>query len=181
MRALKPKLSPMIELRPTQIADLDFVRDTERHPDNAPFILQWTRSQHTEALNHPDIDHQIIVRVSDRAPVGYVILCGLEDLHCSLELKRLVIAEKGQGYGKQALHLIQTQAFEQYEAHRLWLDVKDFNARAYHLYQRVGFVEEGRLRECFQTEQGFETLILMSMLEAEYLRQSAPPESRQIR
>lgn len=160
----------MLELCPTQATDLEFVRDAEQNPANAPFILQWTRSQHTAALNHPDIAHQVIVRVSDRAPIGYTIIGGRENPHRSLELKRLVIVEKGQGYGKRALCLIQKQAFEQYGAHRLWLDVKDFNTRAYHLYQNVGFVEEGRLRDCNQTEQGFETWILMSILEAEYQR-----------
>lgn len=158
----------MIQLRPTQSIDLDFVRQAERDSANRPFILQWTAAEHEAALQAPDVSHQIIEQVESQEPVGYTILQGLSNPHRSLELKRLVITKKGQGYGQQALQRLQKQAFEQYHAHRLWLDVKDFNKRAYDLYRKVGFVEEGRLRDCWRTELGFETVVVMSMLEAEY-------------
>lgn len=158
----------MIQLQPTQSIDLDFVRQAERDPANRPFILQWTAAQHAAALQDPDVSHQIIEQVESQEPVGYTILRGLRNPHRSLELKRLVITKKGQGYGQQALRHLQKQAFEHYRAHRLWLDVKDFNKRAYDLYRKVGFVEEGRLRDCWRTELGFETVVVMSMLEAEY-------------
>ncbi|NEO83189.1 MAG: GNAT family N-acetyltransferase [Spirulina sp. SIO3F2] len=161
----------MIQLRPTQSIDLDFVRQAERDPENRPFILQWTLAEHEAALQDPDMSHQIIEQASSQDPVGYTILRGLANAHRSLELKRLVVTQKGQGYGQQALRRIQQQVFEQYKAHRLWLDVKEFNKRAYDLYRKVGFVEEGRLRDCWRTELGFETVVVMSMLEDEYRQQ----------
>lgn len=101
-------------------------------------------------------------------PVGYVILVGLEDADLSINIKRLVVTDKSKGYGKQALRLIKKFAFEELQAHRLWLDVKDFNLRARYVYETGGFIVEGILRECIKTGDKFESLVLMSILAHEY-------------
>jgi len=63
-------------------------------------------------------------------------------------------------------------AFHDLHAHRFWLDVKSLNARALALYTGEGFVEEGRLRESVRIgsslADGYDTLVLMSMLDREY-------------
>ena len=67
------------------------------------------------------------------------------------------------------LHL----AFEDFGAHRVWLDTQVRNARARHVYEQVGFVEEGVLRECWHQHGRWQSLVVMSMLETEY-RGAAP-------
>jgi hypothetical protein len=49
------------------------------------------------------------------------------------------------------------------------------------VYQSEGFVTEGVLRECIKAEAGFESLVVMSMLRAEYYaaQQGAAPERPQ--
>jgi RimJ/RimL family protein N-acetyltransferase len=59
-------------------------------------------------------------------------------------------------------------AFRDLSAHRFWLDVKTLNERAYQLYRSEGFVEEGRLRESVRAGDGYDSLIVMSMLDREY-------------
>ena len=59
-------------------------------------------------------------------------------------------------------------AFRDLGAHRFWLDVKSANARALSLYRSEGFVEEGRLRESVRSGGGYDSLIVMSLLEPEY-------------
>ena len=78
------------------------------------------------------------------------------------------MTEKGKGYGKEALRLVKKMAFQELKAHRLWLDVKEHNVRARHVYESEGFVAEGVLRECIKAEVGFESLVVMSMLCGEY-------------
>jgi diamine N-acetyltransferase len=46
--------------------------------------------------------------------------------------------------------------------------VKSLNTRALALYRSEGFVEEGRLRDSVKTEDGYDSLVVMSMLESEY-------------
>ena len=59
-------------------------------------------------------------------------------------------------------------AFRDLGAHRFWLDVKSLNHRALALYRSEGFVEEGRLRDSVKTSDGYDSLVVMSMLAAEY-------------
>lgn len=156
----------MITVRPTQTADLTAVLAAEQHLDNAAFVAQWSRPRHQQAIDDPAEAHWSI-EVQGHW-IGYVLLEGLRNPHQSLGIRRIVITDKGKGYGRQTLRHVQKYAFEQQQAHRLWLDVKPNNARARALYQSVGFVEEGTLRDVTKTENGFESLIIMSQLVSEY-------------
>jgi diamine N-acetyltransferase len=156
----------MITLRRTEELDLDYVLSAEHSPENRAYVTQWLREKHLAVLTDPDIAH-LIVEAEKR--VGYIILAGLQDPNETIELRRIVITKKGFGYGKAALQQVKQQAFEQYQAHRLWLDVKEHNHRAQALYKSAGFMLEGTLRQCLKTENGhYESLLLMSILREEY-------------
>lgn len=157
-----------VRLRRTVDGDLDFVLAAEGAEDNRRYVSQWTRGQHREALTNPDLAHLIVEGVDDGRPVGYVIMAGLSDGNGSVEFRRVVITEKGRGYGREVLRAVKRMAFEELKAHRLWLDVREKNERARRLYESEGFIVEGTLRECVSVEGGWESLVLMSLLEQEY-------------
>ena len=161
-----------LRLRPTMLSDLDFVTSVEHDSRNLPFITPWERTQHEGAVRFPDFRHFIVEGGEDYAPIGYVILQGCRNPHRSVELKRLVLQEKGQGYGRACVRLLKQMAFRDLHAHRFWLDVKQLNTRALALYASEGFVEEGRLRESVRLStdgaDGYDSLVLMSMLDREY-------------
>jgi RimJ/RimL family protein N-acetyltransferase len=115
-----------------------------------------------------DAAHMILERRMDSSPVGYVILLGLTDPDGSIDLKRLVVTEKGAGHGKMALRLAERLVFEEVGAHRLWFGVKEHNSRARRLYEDEGYVVEGVLRECLRQDGEYESLVVMSKLESEY-------------
>ena len=127
----------MVTLRSTQVPDLDYVLAAESSPENSPYIGQWSREQHIDLFSQADAAHLIVEDHQATPPekVGYVILQGLTDPDASILLKRLVITRKAQGYGRGAIELVKEMAFNKYHAHRLWLDVKDFNYRAQSLYR----------------------------------------------
>jgi diamine N-acetyltransferase len=156
-----------LKLRKTEEADLDYVLEAEHSDENRLFLIPWSREQHVQSLRNPDFQH-LIAQTETR--VGYAIVAGLSNPNQSIELRRLVITEKGRGYGKAAIESIKDLAFETHGAHRLWLDVKVHNQRARGLYEAAGFVAEGTIRECLKTENGFESLLVMSMLRTEYDR-----------
>ena len=131
-----------VRLRPTAPADLDWVLEAEAHPENAPFVTRWTRAQHAAALDHADMRHLVIETVPDGRAVGYVILAGLAGARDGAELRRIVVTDKGRGYGRETLRLIKTMAFRDLGAPRLWLDVRTNNPKAKRLYEEVGFVED---------------------------------------
>ena len=79
-----------------------------------------------------------------------------------------MLQDKGLGLGRACVRLLKRMAFGDLHAHRFWLDVKARNMRAQTLYASEGFVEEGRLRESVKLAEGYESLIVMSMLDREY-------------
>jgi diamine N-acetyltransferase len=104
----------------------------------------------------------------DERAVGFIIIAGLLNQHGSIELKRIVITDKGKGYGRKTLQAVKRMAFDRLGVHRLWLDVKEKNVRARALYGQEGFRQEGTLRECRKEVNGYSSLIVMSILEGEY-------------
>ena len=168
-----------VRLRPTMLSDLDFVQSVEEDPANRPFITPWERIQHEGAIRFPDFRHFIAEAGEGWPSAGFVILQGCRNPHGSVELKRIVIQPKGLGYGRALVRLLAEMAFRDLGAHRFWLDVKSANARALALYRSEGFVEEGRLRESVKSGDGWQSLVVMSMLREEHAaRQEARQEAR---
>ncbi|KAB2875474.1 MAG: GNAT family N-acetyltransferase [Ideonella sp.] len=171
--------SSRLRLRPTMLSDLDFVISVETDAQNLPFITPWERTQHEGAVRFPDFRHFIVEAGEGYEAAGFVILQGCRNPHGSVELKRVVLQPKGQGLGRECVRQLKRMAFRDLRAHRFWLDVKSLNTRALALYQSEGFVEEGRLRESVRvsiggvgadgaTGAGYDSLIVMSMLDREY-------------
>jgi diamine N-acetyltransferase len=157
-----------LRLRPTMLSDLDFVISVEQDAQNLPFITPWERIQHEGAVRFPDFRHFIVEAGAGYQSTGFVILQGCRNPHHSVELKRIVLQSKGHGLGRACIRLLAQMAFRDLGAHRFWLDVKSRNDRALALYRSEGFVEEGRLRESVKTSDGYDSLVVMSMLAGEY-------------
>jgi diamine N-acetyltransferase len=157
-----------LRLRPSMLSDLDWVVTVETDGANLPFITPWDRTQHEGAMRFPDSRHFVIEAGADYERVGFVILQGCRNPNRSVELKRIVLQPKGQGLGRACVRLLKRMAFRDFKAHRFWLDVKALNTRAHALYISEGFTEEGRLRESVRAGDGYDSLIVMSMLDREY-------------
>jgi RimJ/RimL family protein N-acetyltransferase len=157
-----------LRLRPSMLSDLDWVVQVETDGANLPFITPWDRTQHEGAMRFPDSRHFVIETGADCERVGFVILQGCRNPNRSVELKRIVLQPKGQGLGRACVRLLKRMAFRDFKAHRFWLDVKALNTRAHALYISEGFTEEGRLRESVRAGDGYDSLIVMSMLDREY-------------
>ena len=159
-------MSSQVSLIPTASEDLDIILAIETSPQNAPYIGQWERKQHESAIFNAYIAHLKVVL--DRKIIGYVILIGIDNRDRSIQLKRIVVEQKGYGFGRETIRLVKEIVFNKFQAHRLWLDVMVHNTRAYNLYLSEGFVEEGILRENLKQGENFIDLRVMSILESEY-------------
>ncbi|MDB5898895.1 MAG: spermidine N(1)-acetyltransferase (Diamine acetyltransferase)-like protein [Ramlibacter sp.] len=166
--ATNSRAAARVRLRPTMQSDIDFVLTLEQDPENLPFITPWERTQHEAAIRFPDFRHFIVEAGPGLDAAGFLILIGCRSQNHSLELKRMVVQKKGQGFGRAALRVTKKIAFDDLGAHRFWLDVKRRNVRAKALYDSEGFVIEGELREAVKVEGGFESLVVMSMLASEF-------------
>lgn len=113
-------------------------------------------------------DHKgfVIADLQTESYIGQIDLFRLDWKNRSAELG-LVIGVKelfGQGYGTEAIRLMQSFVFYRMNLRRLYLQVHDYNTRAYQCYLKCGFREEGRLREAHYYNGRYHDIILMSVL-----------------
>jgi RimJ/RimL family protein N-acetyltransferase len=80
----------------------------------------------------------------------------------------LSMAERGEGFGGEAIRLVLGFAFRELNLHRVQLGVFSYNQRAYALYKKLGFVEEGRRRHLLRRDGAWHDDIVMSILEHEW-------------
>lgn len=122
-----------------------------------------------------------IDRAIDRADGGgwlHVGTCGLErvDLKngsCTLGLFLGDPAERGRGVGSEAMQLLLAFAFDELRLHRVELEVFEDNQRARRVYERLGFLEEGRRRESLWKGGRWLTPVVMSLLDHEHRARQA--------
>jgi diamine N-acetyltransferase len=134
-------MHPSVTLRPTELRDLDFVIGLERHPDNAPFIGQWTHEEHAAAIARPDREHWIVSCASPGEPVGYLIAYNLVAAGYGVYVKRIVVAEKSRGIGRAALQAFVASAARRLGTSCVWLTVFAENERGQRAYRGIGFAE----------------------------------------
>ncbi len=156
-------------------ADIPHILALERAPAASAFVGQWSEERHRTILASPDAGYFVSEDGSGDL-AAYAILRGLSEPSRSIELKRIVIATPERGLGRKILTQLIRMAFDEFHAHRLFLDVFEDNARARHLYESLGFVYEGTMREAAQREGVWCNLFLMSILDREYIRSSSPGE-----
>ena len=161
------KSSNKIQIRETEISDIDYVRTVESAPANRENVFQWSKEQHIKIIEGKDTLHLIIEDQSFQK-VGYAIIAGLESKNKSIELRRVVIDKKNKGYGTEFLKLMKEYTFEDLEFHKLWLDFFDTNSRVETLYKKNGFKREGVLRDKYYYDNRYITMVVMSILEDEY-------------
>lgn len=154
----------------TENNEIEDILQIERSDENIPFIRQWSSEQHQNAIKNPDYIYFTVKDIETDSLLGYVILIGATNPDLSLEFKRMVVTQKGKGYGRKTFRLVTKYAFEILEMHRIWLEVMEHNKVGYNLYLSEGYKIEGTHRESCKSGDNFINLIVMSMLKNEYKR-----------
>jgi UDP-4-amino-4,6-dideoxy-N-acetyl-beta-L-altrosamine N-acetyltransferase len=104
-----------------------------------------------------------IVKKND-IPIGFVTLNKISYTHKNCALG-IVIGEKddqGKGYGKEAMALIISYAFNTLNLNKITVEVVENNKTAIALYKKLGFTEEGRLKQQFYAEGKYLDVIILA-------------------
>lgn len=115
-------------------------------------------------------DSFAIFRKGGRDPIGIISLMNISEAHASAELSVILgrPEDRDQGYGGEAIEVLLRYGFERLELHRIGLSVFEFNASAIAAYEKLGFREEGRMRQAIKRDHAFHDAILMSILRPEW-------------
>ncbi len=149
-------------------ADVEYIMAAENRPGNMEFVTHDTRELHLSTLNAENDIHLIIEEKATGEAVGYLMISGLASPHKEIEWRRIIIDKKGQGYGQETLYLLEAWSFDDLHFHRGWLDSKDYNARALHVYEKAGLKREGLFRETILNNGVYENLVVLGILDREF-------------
>jgi len=80
---------------------------------------------------------------------------------------------RGKGYGSDAMRLLVNYSFRELGLYRVGLGVFGYNTRAMHVYEKLGFVHEGAMRQSLYREGEHHDTYGMSILRPEWEAQQA--------
>ena len=176
----KPVLrGEMVVLRPTRADDADAMWEMVNDPEGMRLTgttTVFTRDQVdrwcAEVSARDDRLDLAITHGTDEY-LGEIVLNEM-DAHARSANLRLVLrpGQRGRGFGGEAISLVLGHAFaeppEGLGLHRVSLDVLSINPRARMLYESLGFVVEGRLRESHRDGDFWCDSIVMAVLEDDF-------------
>jgi len=92
-------------------------------------------------------------KLDDNALVGHVVLMDIQWTHRASTLAIAIGKEhQGNGYGRETMELVLRFAFHEFNMFRVQLYVFSYNTSAIALYESIGFVREGNLRQTLQRD-----------------------------
>lgn len=165
-----------LRLRPIRVDDVDAILGWINDPDvtrNFAALGTITRDQELAFLR------ATIASETDRlyaieTPEGLVIgTAGIHRIYWPARNGRLgiVIGRKefhGHGLAQEALRELCRTGFRELGLHKLWLVHYRDNARMRHVARKLGFVEEGVLRDEYFHQGRFHDMVRHSLLEDEF-------------
>jgi RimJ/RimL family protein N-acetyltransferase len=167
----------LVRLRPFEPSDAEALWRWNSDPD----VMRWLFDGYPESLAQVKKRFEdrkinsyesllLCIEVSGRA-IGVVALSGAQPETGRADLD-IYIGEKdchGKGYGTDAMRIVCRYGFDVMRLHGISLWVVPENVSAIRVYEKVGFVAEGRQRESFRRDGKWHDMILMSLLEGELI------------
>ncbi|HEY8172696.1 MAG TPA: GNAT family protein [Dehalococcoidia bacterium] len=151
-----------------QTADATEARLRDWH--EAPKSLQQREAEFDAVIAESDAtDVSLIIEAGGRA-VGDINLFEIDTRNCraAIGLSIWRPEDRGKGYGTDALRALMRWGFHQLNLHRIELSVDPGNDAAIHIYESLGFVEEGRRREAHYSDGCYVDDVLMAVLRQEF-------------
>lgn len=104
--------------------------------------------------------------------IGDIALQDIDSTNRNANIRVNISEEEnqGRGYGSEAMELMLGYAFGVLNLHRIELNVFNYNDRALHVYEKLGFMQEGVQREALFYDHQYHDSIMMSILEDDYRR-----------
>lgn len=112
----------------------------------------------------------IIEEINTDKPIGVTSLINIDygnrNAECIIDIGEKEYWSKG--FGREAFQLLLDFSFNELNLHKVYLRVFSFNERAINLYQKLGFNEEGKLKEQFYRNGSWHDVVFMGLLKCDY-------------
>lgn len=159
----------MINITKISLGDIKFLVDT-RNLVSEEFLHDSRKFTYEECLDW-FLKHKPDYRIIwiDETKVGYFRISNYSKMNRNLYIGADIHPDfQGNGYSKIAYQKFLPLLFEEYDLHKISLEVLSTNSRAISLYKKLGFIEEGTKRQEVLKGTEYVDSILMSILKDEY-------------
>lgn len=133
-------------LRPATPADFTAIRAMAGSAQHRLWITDEDEAALSAYVTDPHARLFMLDIGADKA-AGYALFCELDSRAKSIELRRLALRDTDTGRGRAFVQMLTDYAFEHLGAARVWLDTSLDNLRAQKVYESVGYLREGCLRQ----------------------------------
>ena len=174
-------------IRPMRPDEAAIVYGWTQDPDVRPF---WGGSEHysdlADYLRHWEPHYldgsqlergRCFIVEADDVPIGMVNYNCVDVTSRSTEIDILMghPEYRDRGYGTDALQAFLSFLFDVVGLHRVWLSTYDYNARARRVYEKLGFIQEGVMRQSDWVDEQWVDSVVYGILEPEFRRPEASP------
>lgn len=179
----KPTLEGrQVSLRPIQSQDAEVIHRLFEDPEIAiltgsvhtsapqpsPWSIEALRATYQQWSTAEDRLVLAIIEQGTDAMVGEVVLNDWHEKNRSCGFRTFIGPDgRGRGLGTEATRMIIRYGLHSLGLHRISLEVYDFNPRARHVYEKVGFTHEGTGRDALRFDHRWIDVHYMSILESD--------------
>ncbi|MDX1993449.1 MAG: GNAT family protein [bacterium] len=177
MSAMTMITGQKIVLRPYTSDDAQVIYESVQNPTlrrltgtHQNFTLEATQRYVASYARAEDRAGWIIAQPESYKALGEVVILDINEDNRSAGIRIAMFGEEhlNKGYGSEAMCLAVDYGFRTLKLHRIELTVYDFNERAIHVYEKIGFKREGVLRDALLYDGEFHDAIIMGVLESEW-------------
>ncbi len=168
-----------IYLRSAEPGDEIVIAESENHPDareNLYYTLPSSTEIHQSRLKQKLNDHSTIFfticTIKPDIPIGCTAFVRIDWIGKMATFYIAIAAKENwsKGYGTEATKLMIDYAFNTLNMNRIQLHVSVENERAVKVYEKTGFVQEGRLRQAMFFNNHFIDFFLMAIIKDDWLK-----------
>jgi len=169
-------VGPRIQLRALERSDLPTLVGWRNDPEiyrwffeHEPLSLARQETWFERLLQKQDEWLWLAETPGERDVVGMIGLSRIDWRNRRAEMGRLIVSPRHRrhGYAREMSELALAYAFEHLNLHRVTLEVFADNAAAIALYARLGFQEEGCLRQHVFAQGRYRDVLIMAKLRPE--------------
>ena len=145
---------------------------SDRHRGLEDFLTHW--EPHFLDGSQPNRGRCFTIEADGR-PIGMINYNRVDTTSRSTDID-IIVGEPGyrdRGYGTDALRTFLSFLFDTVGLHRVWLGTYDNNARARRVYEKLGFVQEGVMRQADWVDGRWVDSVIYGIIDYEFHRQSA--------
>lgn len=171
-------------LRPVEERDLELLVCWRNAPENrqyffSPFLINpGGQKKWYESLLADNNRVMFMVDTLEGKTVGTVALHNIDWRNQECEGGQVIIdpTERRQSYAEEAVKILLNYAFQELNLHRVYLLVFPHNEPTRSLAKRMGFTQEGVLRQAVFREGKFHNKIMLGLLREEWQSNQAGAE-----